>query len=113
MEYLQEIHKHHLVLRAKGHNNSNLTLMMHNTQKHQLCQSQILALTSHCRNRNNTSPKTPSKVVLCLPFFPFVADTFPDYFLNFWVTDFTVAGRFHPLQDKPVLTTLKIAVHSM
>lgn len=36
-----------------------------------------------------------------LPFFPSVTDTLPDYFLNFRVTDFTVASRFHPLHNKP------------
>lgn len=28
-----------------------------------------------------------------------MTDTLPDYFLNFWVADFAVAGRFHALQS--------------
>lgn len=47
-----------------------------------------------------TRTETLSKVLVDLPFFPSVTDTFPNYFLNFWITDFTVAGRFHALQKK-------------
>lgn len=50
--------------------------------------------------RINLCPHT-RLVVAHLPFFPSVTDTFPDYFLDFWVTDFTITGRFHPLQNKP------------
>ena len=48
-----------------------------------------------------TGPEMLPQVTAHLPLFPSVTDTFPDYFLDFWITDFTVTGGFHPLQNKP------------
>lgn len=39
------------------------------------------------------------------PFFPSVTDAFSNYFFDFWITDFTVACRFHSLQNQPVSNT--------
>lgn len=113
MEYLRDAHTKHRLWVL--HRKVTTDLATRNTHKAQLCvRSQIVALTSHSRDRSETrqdsegnlwlhnslSHKRRDDVKAHIPLLPSVADTFPNDFLNFWIADFTVTGGFHPLQDK-------------
>lgn len=103
MEYLQEIHKRQLFTCTKGHYKPNDA---QHTDTSTVSESYTGINVTQQEQKQKGIRITLSRVLLHLPFFPSVTDTFPDYFLNFWITDFTIAGRFHPLQVKPELSPL-------